>query len=73
MPRPPYTEVTKECENCTYFHGHHSLRGAPSRGECRKNAPTPGPERFPQAVWPEVSVRDFCGEWRRRPAETEEG
>jgi hypothetical protein len=52
--------MIEKCENCKFL--RPSYRGVEYQGACHKNPPKMNATK--EAVWPIVSIADWCGEWR---------
>lgn len=60
MPAPKPEET---CETCTYC--DLSKGTGDKEGECHRNPPIRSIEHD-QGVWPVVTVKCWCGEWKRK-------
>ena len=61
MPKEPMRRQLGYCEGCMFF---HPLKSRPSYGFCRRFPPTLDSNDEP--VHPEVTVLDWCGEYKGR-------
>ena len=61
-PLPQLTMEEKSCRSCEYYAFDESMiRSEAYKGECRRQAPSPG--QAAGALWPEVPWNTWCGEW----------
>jgi hypothetical protein len=63
--------ATPECKSCRFL--RETVTDGVRNTCCQRHAPTPAmvparelPRDRPWAVWPEVSYRDWCGEYQPR-------
>ena len=51
----------ERCQTCRFYQPDGKTVEA---GECRRRAPSPGPQTDVGAYWPVVLPDDWCGEWQ---------